>query len=136
MIQYDGSVFEGSFHKGKKHGTGKWTIPIVEEKKLQGKTITLPDDETPLAQFSGAIENGKLCGQGMEVWSAGIEFRGEFLDNKRHGRGRMIQRDGTVYEGAWKEGKACGYGILIQADGFKHYGLFKDNLMVQKLDLE
>ena len=48
----------------------------------------------------------------------------------------MLQRDGTVYEGPWVNGVAQGYGTLIQIDGYKHYGLFKDNMMIEKLDLD
>ena len=135
LIAFDGSIFKGLFAKGLKHGNGSWTIPITEEIKKQRKMITTIKEE-PNAHYTGPIIDGKLCGNGKETWSTGVEYVGEFLNNRRHGRGRMIQRDGTVYEGFWENGKASGVGVLIQKDGFKNYGLFKDNTMVSKLDLE
>ena len=116
MIGYDGSVFTGNFEKGCKHGQGNWTIPIMEESKRRGRTITLLGDvaeEQGQAVYSGSIEKGMLCGNGSETWSTGVEYKGDFLNNKRHGRGRMLQRDGTVYEGQWSNGTATGYGTLI-----------------------
>lgn len=41
-----------------------------------------------------------------------------------------------MYEGFWEQGVACGYGCLIQPDGFKHYGLFRNNLLVERLNLQ
>ena len=71
------------------------------------------DELHPEATYSGDLQYGKACGKGVEKWSTGIEFKGEFLNNKRHGKGRMLQRDGTVYDGQWVNGVAEGYGILI-----------------------
>jgi len=88
------------------------------------------------AEWTGTLEHGRLSGSGEQDWSTGVEYRGEFLDNMRHGQGRMLQRDGTVYEGFWEQGVACGYGCLIQPDGFKHYGLFRNNLLVERLNLQ
>ena len=41
LIDYDGSIFVGQFRKGMKHGRGNWTIPITEERKLEGRIIKL-----------------------------------------------------------------------------------------------
>ena len=68
LIDYDGSIFVGQFRKGQKHGRGNWTIPITEERKVEGKIIKLLLVEElsrqATAKYSGDMENGKLCGNG------------------------------------------------------------------------
>ena len=62
LIGYDGSVFTGNFIKGCKHGPGTWKIPISEECKIRGRTITLlGETELPVqAIYSGRVEKGKI----------------------------------------------------------------------------
>ena len=75
-----------------KHGAGKWTIPIVIERKIKGRMIHLAVDGTtqPVAQWWGTVVDDKLEGLGSEQWSNGVEYRGDFKDNMRHGHGRML----------------------------------------------
>ena len=67
-----------------KHGKGKWTIPIVIERRVKGRMIKLGSDGN-LAEWEGMAVSDKISGHGEQHWSSGVEYRGEFLDNMRHG---------------------------------------------------
>jgi len=43
------------------------------------------DSEGNTAEWSGTLVDDKVAGAGSELWSSGVEYRGDFEDNMRHG---------------------------------------------------
>ena len=44
------------------------------------------------------------CGIGIEKWSDGALFKGEYKDDKKHGQGKLQLADGSKYIGEFQNG--------------------------------
>ena len=47
-------------------------------------------------------------GAGVQEWSDGRKYKGDWLNNQTHGYGIFTWSDGTVYEGQYVDGKKEG----------------------------
>ena len=83
----NGSKYEGQYKNGEKHGEGKWVIIDGEPEHANSAT----DRGKPIAEnrkvstYTGEFENGFKSGFGINIWSTGGRYDGQFLFNKRHG---------------------------------------------------
>lgn len=56
--------------------------------------------------FIGNFKNGKMIGNGKLYTPDGINYKGEFLNNKSHGYGQMSKNNGKdVLKGYWINGE-------------------------------
>ena len=92
-IDEDGSVYQGGWKDGKKHGQGKFTT-------LKGKVYT------------GNWEEGKKDGYGKVTLNGKIVYDGYWKEGKKDRHGKKTYSDGSVYVGNWKEGLLDGRGKL------------------------
>lgn len=83
MTYSDGSVYEGSWYCGKRHGKG---------------TYRFSDGSIYKGEFFG----DQMSGHGQLIWPDGSRFVGEFQKGRRHGKGKEYdERGGVRYEGLW-----------------------------------
>jgi len=99
----DGSVFEGHFKGGTRHGEGKFTWSTG-------------------CQYQGQFEYNEMHGQGTYTWNDGSSFRGQWIQNSMGGRGIMRWPDGRMYDGEFDAGKKHGDGKLTWPDGRAYDG--------------
>lgn len=104
----DGSVYDGEFLDGQRHGHGiyKW-----------------PDGTV----YEGGFVHGQRQGQGTYTWPDGAVYKGDFQAGQFHGHGVLTWPDGASYDGDWVEGKRSGHGTYRWANGFTYVGEFRDN---------
>ena len=128
----DGSVYEGQWKKGKRHGHGKMTTRrwCFEGKFKDGKRDGHGKSTDLNGTFyEGEFKDDKRHGEGKLTFADGKVYEGGFKDGGMHGQGKMTSPDGTVYEGEWRDGKRHGHGKMTFADGKVLYeGEFKDGM--------
>lgn len=62
--------------------------------------------------YSGFIKNGRRCGFGIQSWSDGAVYTGEWENDLPHGKGQMKYNvDGKTYIGSFKRGRCDGFGV-------------------------
>lgn len=62
-------------------------------------------------------------GRGIETWSDGRKYEGDFKNGKKDGEGVFLWPNGNKYIGSWKNGKQHGAGISYDAkEGVKKQG--------------
>jgi len=72
--------------------------------------------------------NNTRSGHGINVFSDGSHYEGEWLDDKMHGQGKLYWTNGNHYEGEFSNGIICGHGILYTQNGTVTYeGNWTDN---------
>ncbi len=59
---------------------------------------------------------------GVEIWTNGEKYEGEWKGNKWHGYGKLTDSDGSFYIGAVKDGYRHGSGMKMYADGSVYKG--------------
>ena len=57
-----------------------------------------------------------MHGKGIQTWSDGRCYDGEFVDGKKSGNGELTCKNGTKYVGEWKNGKQHGRGYFYKGD--------------------
>lgn len=86
----EGTVYEGSFISGSRHGKGKYTY--------SSGTV-----------YEGNFVQGKLTGKGKVTWPSGTYYEGDLRDGKRTGKGKdvKIHQNGDIKnsEGYWLNDK-------------------------------
>jgi len=94
-IYASGSMYEGEFYNGKRHGHGKYVC----------------DDGI----FEGEFYNGYMHGHGKYTFVNGDVYEGEFYNGDRHGHGKYISIKG-IYEGAFVNDYIEGRGTFTLFD--------------------
>ena len=107
---HDGSTYEGSFSKDKRHGTG---------------TFRWANGET----YEGDYLEDERTGKGKYIWPDNSFYEGTFLRGARHGFGIFVSSDQTRYEGYWFNDKQHGQGKLILPDGSATIGFWENGEM-------
>ncbi len=97
MTLLDGSVYEGSFKKGRPHG--------------KGTLVTTNGD-----RYEGEFSNGLLEGEGVYTFASGSKYTGDFKKGTFFGYGMLTRDNGDKYIGAFKENLFHGNGILTFKD--------------------
>jgi hypothetical protein len=77
-------------------------------------------------RYEGEMHEGKMSGDGAEIYSGGSRYDGEFRDGNRNGHGAYTYANGDRYEGEWHDGKAEGHGLKIYASGNRYDGAFHE----------
>ena len=62
-------------------------------------------------------QHDKQNGKGIEVWSDGSYYHGNFVSGVKEGEGAYFWGDGSKYEGEWSNDEMSGYGCFKWADG-------------------
>ena len=75
--------------------------------------------------YTGDFQKGKFHGHGMQTWSNGLRYVGQFVDDKADGRG-FYEINGQTFVGTFKEGKMCGLGHQKMTNGDQYIGQFQD----------
>ena len=59
------------------------------------------------------LEKVYYCGRvGIEIWSDGAKYEGEFKEGKKNGKGKFVWNDNSTYEGDFRDNSLEGYGII------------------------
>ncbi len=106
----DGSVWEGPFVDGKKHGN--WVVRLADGTVAEGPFV---DD--------------KRHGDWVERFADGTVGKGPYVDDKRHGDWVVPLADGSVQEGPYVDDKMHGRWVIRLADGSVAEGPFVDDKM-------
>ena len=125
----DGSVYEGMFRKGLRHGAGVQTFSVGH-----------------IAKYDGEWVNGQRHGKGIIYFRNRYIFSGLFRNNISHGAGILTSPNGTKLDGRYQlgvpEGKASLWkeeedGTLTQLSGSAHGGLLTPDKgrLSQRVDL-
>ncbi len=114
MIYPDGSVYEGPFNYGKKHG-------------VEG-TVTYVNGDKYVGQWYNDFPNGT----GKYFFKTKEHYEGSFVNGEFDGLGTMVYADGSYYTGAWKKSKKQGTGTLVGADGVQKSGTWNQSKFVDK----
>lgn len=118
--QENGSIFNGYWRKGLKHGNGV----LYDSDKTYNQTWK-----------RGIIKHGMVLERNQ---NGAVIYEGEYRNNKRDGSGTEYQENGNVYNGKWKFGLRHGEGVLhdVQLGETYHqtwsYGIIKQGTVVEK----
>ncbi|KAG2239008.1 hypothetical protein Bca52824_089868 [Brassica carinata] len=99
-----------------------WSIgskPVTEKKTNSGSCLR----STALGMWDWV--DGKYDGFGVETWSKGSRYRGQYRQGMRHGTGIYRFYTGDVYAGEWSNGQSHGCGVYTSEDGSRFVGEFK-----------
>merc|ERR1719436_1778689 len=81
--------------------------------------------------YVGQWANDTMHGRGVYYYSTGAVYAGDFDAGSEHGRGRLKWRNRSVYTGGFTQGVRTGFGVLTLYKGKKrvaHYeGQFMNN---------
>merc|ERR1712232_503307 len=115
----DGSSYMGQVLNGERHGHGVWESKGSADQRSNrydgqwcqdyqhGKGLQNWSDGRV---YDGEFAYGKLSGFGRMTWDTGsglMRYEGE---DQKHGEGRFVWPDGCAYEGQWVAGKRHGRG--------------------------
>lgn len=79
------------------------------------------------AIYTGEIVNDLPHGKGIQIWSDGAKYEGNWKFGKANGYGIFYHVDGDIYKGYWKDDKANGEGIYESAEGVSYEGNWLDD---------
>ena len=127
--QADGSVYEGAFKRGLRHGAGVLTLAVGH-----------------IAKYDGEWVNGQRHGRGIVYFRSKYIFAGIFRSNVPHGPGILTSPNGSKLDGRYvlgvPEGKASLWkeqddGTLVQISGSAREGLLTPDKgrLSQRVDL-
>ncbi|KAH0876125.1 hypothetical protein HID58_073487 [Brassica napus] len=103
----NGDVYEGEFNGGRRcNGSGVYYYYVN-------------------GRYEGDWVNGRHDGYGIESWSKGSKFKGQYKQGLRHGYGVYWFYTGDSYSGEWFNGQSHGSGVQTCADGSSYVGEFK-----------
>ncbi|MFY7728144.1 MAG: MORN repeat-containing protein [Flavobacterium sp.] len=117
----DGAVYEGEWKQDKQHGTGtfeqgsvKYVGDFVND-RLEGKgTLT---NQLDGSIYVGDFVRDEFEGNGNLIKSNGDKYVGEFKKGKLHGNGTYTWMNGDVYTGEHADGLRNGNGKMTHSDG-------------------
>ncbi|KAK1941900.1 Radial spoke head 10 B [Phytophthora citrophthora] len=101
----EGSIYEGEFVRGKKHGVGKLVSSITE---TESDSTTQHQTE----QYSGEWRDGSREGLGDAVFADGSIYSGQWRNDVQDGEGTFTTTEGDRYVGQWHRGSREGAGVL------------------------
>jgi hypothetical protein len=67
-------------------------------------------------------------GYGIQQWTDGAHYEGEWKFNKADGKGTFWHTEGDIYTGSFKNDMANGFGEYSHLNGSKYIGEFKDDV--------
>lgn len=106
MYEYsDGSVYDGEWRDGKRHGQGEYE-----------------DDHS---FYDGEWKDDKQHGKGTYEQKDGVTYVGDFVNDRLEGKGTLTKPDGSIYVGDFVRNEFEGNGNLHKSNGDKYIGEFK-----------
>lgn len=147
LIWPDGSTFEGYWINGQACGVGVFRAPEPSMETYQG--FWQQDRQTNLCVFRQSADfdiekdldnmdpqsditssqQDKQNGKGIEVWSDGSYYHGNFFGGVKEGEGCYFWADGSKYTGTWANDEMSGHGCFQWADGRYFQGQFQSGVM-------
>ena len=103
----DGSVYEGYWFAGKRHGHGVHEFPSG-------------------GQYSGEFRNGVRHGEGRYIYPGGDVYTGTFVAGYREGEGEYVYAHGGSYAGEWVCDRMHGFGKAKDSSGKVLIGMWID----------
>jgi hypothetical protein len=55
-------------------------------------------------------------GRGVETWTDGRRYEGDFKNGKKDGEGTFEWPNGNKYVGSWRNGKQHGIGVWVSSE--------------------
>jgi hypothetical protein len=55
-------------------------------------------------------------GRGVETWTDGRRYEGDFKNGKKDGEGTFEWPNGNRYVGSWRNGKQHGIGVWVSSE--------------------
>jgi hypothetical protein len=101
----DGSVYEGKYWDGRRHGYGIMKLP--------NKTV-----------YKGEWVEDERCGEGELQYNTGEVYRGGWLNDMQHGYGELRYCNDDIYEGLWVNGVKHGEGRIRYSNQDMFEGTF------------
>ena len=156
LLCADGTVYQGQFEYGRRHGEG--TMSYINGERYEGVwnkdvrsgrgTYYYADGrryegsfEKDVVQGFGALyytngdiytglwENGERHGTGVYIWGCdGSNYNGEWYRDRKQGKGRLFWLDGASYDGYWKDDVRDGEGTFFYSNGDEYTGLWSNNV--------
>ena len=129
-------VYEGQFHKDKKHGKGKIKY-IQSGDKYEGDFydgIINGYGKYEWANkcvYIGNFLNGEMDGKGLFKWPDGSEYEGDYVKGVREGLGKFTWSNGNTFKGVFKKGKPNGKGTVTNC-GFSYQAEYKNGNYLSK----
>lgn len=121
----DGSMYEGWWSDGTRHGVGTWTHmgnKYVGEWKNNKKNGQGTMSYFTASSYKGSWKDDAPSGVGTFTDPYGNVYEGEWLNGKKDGRGALKYKNGDVYEGSFKEDMFDGFGNLKMTNGMRYEG--------------
>jgi hypothetical protein len=81
------------------------------------------------SKYRGEWRRGSIEGEGMFEFADGSVYEGKVEAGKKHGLGIQRWQNGQIYKGMFVEGQQQGHGLLTSPDGTYYTGEFKNNKM-------
>ena len=133
LVADDGSVYEGSYLEGKRHGIGILRMSDgtvyegqFEAGQIQGSGVQTQFDGTV---YEGQFHNGRFQGQGTLSKLNGMNYSGGFQSGEYHGDGVLEYANGDVYKGQFQDGKYHGQGEMSWAKGQHYIGEWRNGMI-------
>ncbi|ORM39743.1 Phosphatidylinositol 4-phosphate 5-kinase 7 [Babesia sp. Xinjiang] len=132
-IAADGTVYEGSWLGGKRHGQG--TLKSTKHGyKYRGSWVADKREghgelHTPHFIYVGGFKNNTFNGTGKLINGGKDTYEGDFQDGKYNGRGRLTMKDGTVKIGSFRNNELYGVCSMIKPDGRIYVGKFHGDVL-------
>ncbi len=131
MVMPQGYEFEGQWKDEQPNGKGTATTPygttITGDSwingELQGEGVETYSNGRV---YTGEFENTKYNGVGTDKYPDGRVYAGEFTDGHPQGKGKLTNQDGSIYEGDFVDGRPQGKGIYTYPNGEKYEGELKN----------
>jgi hypothetical protein len=124
LIHASGEYFEGIFKKNKPHGMGCHYFSrhkCVKGEYIKGTLTGICTIIWDQATYIGEFQGGTRTGIGKLTHSAKV-FEGEFVADLICGFGCCTWENGKKYSGEWKNNKMHGFGLFEWPDGRRYEG--------------
>lgn len=160
-VDADGSIFEGFFKDGVRHGkgrhisstgtvnVGKWVSNKFQGSYKVGQLDTRArkidkiknDNPTGTKMFEvqegassylGATKDKKKHGMGIESFPNGDNYTGDYLDGVKQGLGVYTLANGDNFSGQFDGGIPNGVGVFTRKDGTVIRGQFTNGVLVNE----
>ena len=86
-------------------------------RKNDFKVFEFESSDNRYGSYRGEMVVGWRCGRGIQTYTDGSHYEGEWNKNKWNGSGTFYSNDGTVYEGKFSDGIFNGYKTVKMPDG-------------------
>ncbi|GMH98101.1 hypothetical protein TrVE_jg12684 [Triparma verrucosa] len=90
---------------------------VVEEEEEEKREAGYEEMEFPDGFYKGIVVEGARSGAGMQTFTNGNVYEGEWENDTMNGAGVMAFNDGGRYDGGWENGRRSGEGKMDWPEG-------------------